>query len=101
MAAAGINHFALGVHHIVVFEQVLTDTEVVLLYLTLRAFDRPRHHTGLDHFAFLQSHSVHQSGDPFRTEQPHQVIFQRYEEQRRTGVSLTSGTSAQLTVDPA
>ena len=38
-------------------------------------------------------------GDPFRAEQPHQVVFERYEELRRTRVALTAGAAAQLTVD--
>ncbi len=34
-------------------------------------------------------------------EKAHQVIFEREEEDRRAGVALTAGASAQLAVDPA
>lgn len=83
MAPTGIYHLALGVHHVIVFEQPLADAEVVFLNLALRAFDRLGHHAGLNDFSLLETHAVHQTGDPFRAEQPHQVVLERYEELRR------------------
>ena len=64
-------------------------------------FDRPRHHTGLDHFSLFEAHTVHQLGDTLRAEQAHQVILERYEEERGARVALTPGTAAQLAVHTA
>lgn len=59
--------------------------EVVLLDLALRAFDRLGHHAGLNDFSLLETHAVHQTGDPFRAEQPHQIVLERYEERDEPG----------------
>jgi hypothetical protein len=40
MTAAFVNHFALRVHHIVVFEQTLTYAKVVFFYFLLCPFNR-------------------------------------------------------------
>ena len=39
VVAAGVNHVTLGVHHVVVFEEVLADAEVVLLHALLCVLD--------------------------------------------------------------
>lgn len=101
MAALGVDHLALCVHHVVVFEQAFTDTEVVLFDFALGPFDRPRHHTGLDHFSLFEAHTVHQLGDTLRAEQAHQVILERYEEERGARSPWTPGTAAQLAVHTA
>ena len=101
MVAALVDHRPLAVHHIVILQQALTDAEVVLLHLLLRALDARRHHPVLDHFAFLQAHGVHQLRDALAVEQAHQIILQRDIELRRTRITLTTGTTAQLTIHPA
>ena len=77
VSALTVNHLALLVHHIVIFQKAFTDTEVVFLDFFLRPFDGFRNDFVLNYFAFFQAHSVHQGGDSFRTEQPHKVVFQR------------------------
>ena len=39
VAAFGVNHRTLFVHHIVIFQQTFTDTEVVFFYFLLCTFD--------------------------------------------------------------
>ncbi len=39
VASAGVNRFALIIHHIVIFKKALTYAEVVFLYLLLRSLD--------------------------------------------------------------
>ena len=99
MAALFIYYSALLVHHVVVFEQALTDTEVVLLDLLLCTLDTLGYHRTLDHLAFLESEAVHHTGDTLGGEKTHEFVFERYIEDRRTGVALTSGTTTQLAID--
>ena len=88
--AAQIYHFTLHIHHIVVFEQAFTNTEVVLFYLLLSSFDRFRYHLVLNHLTFLESEAVHYFGYSFRSEETHKVVFERYVEYGRARVALTS-----------
>ena len=93
-----VDDLALGVHHVVVFQQALTHAEMVLFHLLLRPFYGTRNHGRLDDVAFLVAHTVHNGRNPLGGEQTHQVVFQRDEELRRARVALTAGTAAQLTV---
>ena len=47
-----VDHLALVVGDVVVFEQLLADVEVARLDLALRRFDRARHQRMLDRLAF-------------------------------------------------
>ena len=76
MTALLVDNGALLVHHIVVFEQVLTNTEVVLLNLLLCALDVLGDHTTLDALALLEAQTVHHRGDALRAEQTHELIFE-------------------------
>ena len=76
MAAFRVDNRTLLVHNVVVFQQTLTDTEVVFFYLLLGAFDRIGNHFMLNHFAFLETESIHYACDTVGREQTHQVIFQ-------------------------
>lgn len=96
-----VDDLALGVHHVVVFEQSFTDTEVVFFDLALGPFDGLGNHRVFNHLALFKSETVHYLGDAFRAEQSHEVVFERYVEYRRTRVALSSGTTTQLTVDAA
>ena len=80
MTAALIDDAALVVHHVVVLQQALTDTEVVLLHFLLGAFDRLVDHRVLDDLVFLESHAVHEFHDSFAGEQTHEFVFERDEE---------------------
>ena len=82
VATLGIDYFTLLVEHIVVFEQALTDAEVVLLDLLLRILDRLVEQRVLDHIVFRHTEHlrVHNLRNLVRTEDAHQVIFERNEE---------------------
>ena len=71
-----VNHFALVVHHIIVFQQSFSNTKVVFLYLFLRTLYGFGNHGMLDDFAFFNTHAIHQPGNAVRTEQAHEVVFQ-------------------------
>ena len=101
VVALGVDEVTLLVHHVVVFNQAFADTEVVLLHFLLCAFDGVGNHRVLNHLAFLESHPVHDGGYTFGAEHTHQVVLQADIEDGATGVTLTSGTSAQLSVHTA
>ncbi len=101
VAAFLVDHRALLVHHVIIFQQVLADAEVVLLDLLLCAFYRLRNHLVLNHLALLEAQAVHHFRYALAREQTHQVVFERHEEHRRTRVALTAGASAQLAVHTA
>ena len=63
VAAARVDHLALRVHHVVVFQQTFTDTEVVFLYLLLGTFYGLAQHIVLQNLAFLETKLIHQAGD--------------------------------------
>ena len=65
VAALLVDNGTLLVHHIIVLNQALTDTEVVLLNLLLGALDALRNHGALDHLAILESQTVHNRCDTF------------------------------------
>ena len=71
-----VDHLTLRVHHVVIFQQTLTNTEVVFLHLTLRTFDRFGNHGMLDHVTFFMSQTIHHPNDSLGTEQTHQIILQ-------------------------
>ena len=60
-----VNHGTLLVHHVVVFQQVLTNTEVVFLYLLLCTLNALRNHWAFDAFALFKSKAVHDACDAF------------------------------------
>ena len=98
MTTLRVNYGTLLIHHIIVFKQTLTDTEVVFFHFLLGTFDRFGNHAVFDHFPFLESHLIHPVSKTVGSKQTHQIIFQRYKEYRRTRVTLTSCTTTQLTV---
>ncbi len=100
-AAAMVNHLALLVHDVVVFEQMLADVEVVRFDLLLRVFDRARYPAMLDGLVVLHPDSAHQALEPVGAEDAQQVVFERQVEARRAGVALASRPAAQLVVDAA
>src|SRR5687768_17885548 len=49
-----------SVHHVVVFEQILSNVEVALFHLTLRILDAARDQGMLDGLVVRHAHAVHQ-----------------------------------------
>ncbi len=94
----GIDDIALLVHHIVVLNQTLADTEVVLLHLLLRTLNGVGNHRVLNHLAVLEAHLVHNACQTVGAEHTHQVVLHADIEDAATRVALTSCTSAQLAV---
>ena len=82
VAALLVDDRTLLVHHIIVFEQVLTDTEVVLLHLLLGALNAAADHRAFDTLTILEAEAVHDFGDALRTELTHQLILERNVEHR-------------------
>ncbi len=101
LAAERIDALALLVHHVVVFEEVFADGEVLRFDLLLRARDGVGHHLVLDGHALFHAEPLHQPGDAVRSEDAHQVVFEREVEARRAGVALAAGAAAELVVDAA
>ena len=73
-----VDNGTLLVHHVVIFEQVLTDTEVVLLNLLLCALDALRNHGALDTLAILEAELVHNSCYALACEQTHELVLKRH-----------------------
>ena len=99
--AIAIDAFALLVHHLVVFEQVLADFEVALFDLLLGPFDAAADHPAFDRFAFLHAEPREHVLHPFAGEDPHQIVFQRQVEAAAAGIALPAATAAKLEVDAA
>ena len=78
--AVGVNHLTLCVHHVVVFQCVLTNTEVVFFHTLLCVFDTLGHHWRFDSFAIFQAEAVEQLHNLFACEETHHLIFKRHEE---------------------
>ena len=71
-----IDNGTLTVHHVIILQEVLTDTEVVFLNLALGTLDALADHRTLDTLAILETKTVHYLCNTFRSEQTHQLIFQ-------------------------
>ena len=100
-AAVLVDHLALLVHDVVVFEQLFADFEVMRFDLLLRVGDGAGDHAVLDGDAFFHAEFQHQLRDPLGGEDAHQVVFQRQVESGRAGIALATGAAAQLVVDAA
>ena len=101
MTALLVDDSALFVHHIVILEQALTYSEVVLLHLLLGILDAAGNHGMLDHLTFLKAQTVHHTGNTLAGKEAHQLILKRNKEDTATRVTLTSRTTTQLTIDAA
>ena len=76
VATLGIDNCTLLIHHVIIFQQTLTDTEVVFFHLLLCTLNGVGDHLVLNHFTFLEAETVHYTGDAVGREQTHQVVFQ-------------------------
>ena len=90
---------ALVVHDVVEFEQVLADVEVARLDLLLRLLQRLVDPRMDDRLVLLQAEALKHGVEPVRPEDAHQVVFERQEEFRATGIALAARAAAQLVVD--
>ena len=80
---------------------MLSYAEVLALYRPLSVFDRTRKHLGLKRRIVVDFERPVNALQPLPAETFREVVFERYEEERRPGVSLTSATTSQLIVDTA
>src|SRR5205823_8241698 len=95
-----VENFALAVHDVVIFDDVLADVEVVGFNLLLGVFDRLGDEAVLERDVLLKAEAVHQAGDARAAEAAHQLVFERDVEAGRARVALATGATAQLVVDP-
>ena len=72
----GVDEGTLLVHHVVIFEQVLADAEVVLLDALLGLLDRVVDHLVLEHLALLEAEAVEHLHDTLRGVYAHQGILE-------------------------
>ena len=96
-----VDHLALVVGHVVVFQQLLADIEVAGLDLALRRFNAARDDASLDGLALGHLEPVHDGLDAVTGEDAHQRVVQAQVEARRARVALAAGTPAQLVVNAA
>ena len=94
-----VNDLALLVHHLVIFEDVLTDLGVFLLNGGLSTFNGLRHHLRFDCLIFIETPHCPLQGAG--GEQPHQFIIETEIKATFPGVSLATRTSTQLVIDTA
>ena len=92
---------ALVVHHIVVFQEVLSNVEIAALDLLLGLLQSLVDPGVDDRLVLLEAelgqHRIHALG----AEDAHQIVLQGQIEFRAAGISLTAGAPAQLVVDAA
>src|SRR5208282_2044971 len=98
-AAQSVDGFALLVHDVVILQQVFAGFEVLAFDGLLRGFDSARDHARFDRNTFLHAEALQQLGNPLLGKNPHQIVFERKIEARRTGIALTASASAELIVD--
>ena len=99
LLAVTVDAFALFVHHLVVFQQVLADLEVAFFHFLLGRFNPPRDEAAFDPFPFLHAQPLEDALHPGAGEDPHQVVFQGEEEPAAARVPLAAAATAQLQVD--
>ena len=96
-----IDTLTLTVEHVVVFEQMLADVEVGTLHTALRLLHDIANDATLKRQRIVHAQALHQAANLLPSEQAHQVIFEREEETRGTGITLTGRATTQLVVDTA
>ena len=100
-AAQLVHHLALGIHHVVVFQQVLADLEVLGFHPLLGSGDGTVQKGMGDDLALLGSQAVHHRADVLTPEDPHEIVVQGKEESARARIALAPGTAAELVVHAA
>ena len=100
-AALLVDHLALVVGYVVVFQYLFAHIEIARLNLALCILDGARHPGMLNGFAFRQFELVHDRCHTVGSKNAQQRIFQRQVETAGAGVALASGAAAQLVVHAA
>ena len=101
LAALAVHDFALLVHDVVVFEDVLADVEVARLDLLLRVLDGVRDELVLDGLVLFHAELIHDLRHAVGREQAQEIILEREIEARCARVALAAGAAAELVVDAA
>lgn len=96
----GIDHFTLGVHHIVIFQNVLSGPEVPSLYVSLGRLHCVGENLLINGGILVNAQGLHHPHDPLRTEEAHHVILQAQVEPALAWVPLPAGTTTELVVNP-
>ena len=96
-----INHLALIVRHIVVFEQLFSHVEVAGFYLALRTLNAARHNARLNGFAVRHFQPIHDGFHPVTGKNAHQCIVKTQIKAGRTRIPLATRAATQLVVNPA
>ena len=94
-----VDNLSLIIHNLIVLQQVFTNTKVVTLDLLLCFLNCTGKHLMLNLLTIRNTHCVEHIDQFFRTEQTHQIIFQRNIETGFTRISLSTGTSTQLIIN--
>ena len=89
-----IDDAALGVHDVIVLQNIFTDLEIAAFDGFLGVFDCAGEHFRVDGRVLVDAEAVHHAHHALRAEQTHDVVLQRQEEPRFAGVALTAGTAA-------
>ena len=71
-----VDHLALVIGYVVVFQQLLADVEIAGLDLALGRFNAARHDAGFDGFAIGHLQAVHDGLDAIARENAHQRVIQ-------------------------
>ncbi len=96
-----VDLLALGVHHVVEAQQVLSDLEVARLDLALRRLQRLVEPAMGQRLVVGHALLLDPVEDLVVAEDAHQVVFQRQEEPGGAGIALAARAAAQLVVDAA
>ena len=71
-----VNHLALVVGHVVVFEQLFTNIKVARFHLALRRFDAARHDASFNRLAIGHLEPLHDGFDAIAGKNAHQGVVQ-------------------------
>ena len=78
---------------------MLANIEVVAFHSLLGILDGLGHHPVLDLLPLDHTQPFHESGDLFRTEDPHEIVFEAEEEPGTTRITLATRTAPELVID--
>ena len=77
LTALLIDNLALLVHHVVEFQKMLPDVEVLAFHAFLGVLDGLGNQAVFNGLVLLDADAVHDGGDLFRPEDPEEVVLQR------------------------
>ena len=94
-----VDHLALIVHHVVVFDDLLAHVVIARLDLLLRCLDRLRQPFRTDRLAIGEVAVHHPREQRVGAEDAQQVVLEAQVELRQPGIALAPRAAAQLVVD--